>query len=64
MFISCVHAAFIPAVSGNKTSEATAALASLGYSNSEIAQALKHIDVENLSLEEIVRSALRAMVMK
>ena len=57
-------AAFIPAVSGNKTSEATAALASLGYSNSEIAQALKHIDVENLSLEEIVRSALRAMVMK
>lgn len=55
---------YIPAVTGNKTSEATAALASLGYSNSEIAIALKNIDIENLSLEEIVRAALRAMVMK
>lgn len=55
---------FVPVAAGNKTSEATAALASLGYSNSEIALALKNIDVENLSLEDIVRSALRAMVMK
>lgn len=54
----------IPVASGNKTSEATAALASLGYTNSEIAQALKNIDVANLSIEEIVRNALRAMVMK
>lgn len=55
---------FVPVAAGSKTSEATAALASLGYSNSEIALALKNIDVENLSLEDIVRSALRAMVMK
>ena len=49
---------------GSKTSEATAALASLGYSNSEIGLALKNIDVENMPLEEIVRTALRSMVMK
>lgn len=51
-----------PAASGNKTAEVSAALASLGYSQSEIGQALKGVDVEHLSLEEIVRSALRAMV--
>ncbi len=50
-----------PAV-GNKTAEASAALASLGYSQSEIATALKGVDVENLSVEDIVRSGLRAMV--
>ena len=53
-----------PSRSGSKISEATAALASLGYSNSEIGQALKGVDVESLSLEDIVRSALRAMVMQ
>jgi len=57
-------AAFIPHIAGNKMSEATAALASLGYSSGEISHALKNIDIEHLSLEEIVRSALRAMVMK
>lgn len=51
-------------VSGNKVAEATAALASLGYSQSEIGQALKGIDVDKLSVEDIVRSGLRAMVMK
>ena len=54
--------AAVPAAGGNKTAEASAALASLGYSQSEIGQALKGVDVEKLSLEEIVRSALRAMV--
>ena len=49
---------------GSKVSEATAALASLGYSNSEIGLALKNIDVDSLPVEDIVRSALRAMVMK
>ena len=44
--------------------EAAAALAVLGYSQSEIAQVLKGIDTEKLSVEEIVRQALRAMVMK
>ena len=51
-------------VSNNKVAEATAALASLGYSQSEIGQALKGLDVDNLSIEDIVRSGLRAMVMK
>lgn len=54
----------MPAVSGSKVSEATAALASLGYSQSEIGMALKGIDVENLPVEEIVRRGLRAMVMQ
>ena len=49
---------------GNKVAEATAALASLGYSQSEIGQALKGIDLDKLSVEDIVRSGLRAMVMK
>lgn len=54
----------MPAASGNKVSEASAALASLGYSHSEIGAALKGLDVEKLSVEEIVRSGLRAMVMQ
>lgn len=56
--------AVIPAAAGNKATEAAAALASLGYSQSEIGAALKGIDVEHMSLEDIVRSALRAMVMQ
>ena len=56
--------AAVPAGIGNKASEAAAALASLGYSQSDIGMALTGIDVEQLSLEEIVRSALRAMVMQ
>ena len=47
---------------GGKASEAAAALASLGYSQSEIGIALKGIDAEHLSVEEIVRQGLRAMV--
>ena len=54
--------ASMPSVSGNKTAEASAALASLGYSQSEIGVALKGIDVETLSIEDIIRRALRAMV--
>ena len=42
---------------------ATAALQELGYSSSEIAAALKGVD-PNASTEEMVRFALRAMVMK
>ena len=57
-------ASVITAAAGNKASEAAAALASLGYSQSEIGTALKGIDVEHMSLEDIVRSALRAMVMQ
>ena len=40
----------------------TAALAVLGYSPAEIAVALKGLDLEGLSLEEIVRQALRKMI--
>ena len=46
----------------NKSSEAAAALAVLGYSQSEIGQALKGIDVENTSLEGIIKLALRSMM--
>lgn len=46
----------------NKASEAAAALAVLGYSQAEVAQALKGVDVENLTLEDIVRQALKRMV--
>ena len=53
-----------PALRGGKTAEATAALASLGYSQAEIGAALKGIDVEALRVEDIVRQALRAMVSK
>lgn len=46
----------------NKLSEATAALAVLGYSNSEIGLALKGIDLESLPLEQIIKQALKRMV--
>ena len=48
---------------GNTAQLATAALQELGYSPSEIAAALKGVD-PNASTEEMVRFALRAMVMK
>ena len=51
-------------VSGSKLSEATAALTALGYSQSEVGLALKGIDTENMTVEQIVKQALRAMVMK
>lgn len=51
-------------VRGSKTAEVTAALASLGYSQMEIGAALKGLNVEAMSVEEIVRQALRAMVMR
>lgn len=46
----------------NKTSEASAALAVLGYSQQETAAALNGIDLEALSLEDIIRQALKKMV--
>ena len=48
---------------GGKVSLASAALAELGYSQQDIAAALKGVQVDALSVEEIVRQALRAMVM-
>ena len=46
----------------NKLSEASAALAVLGYSQAEINIALKGVDVENQPLEQIVRLALKNMM--
>lgn len=46
----------------NKTSEASAALAVLGYSQPEIVAALKGLDVDHLTLEEIIKQALKRMV--
>ncbi len=47
-----------------KLSTATAALAELGYSQAEAAAALKGADVDKLSVEELIRYGLRAMVMQ
>ena len=46
----------------NKSSEAAAALAVLGYSQAEIGMALKGIDLEALRLEDIIKQALKKMV--
>ncbi len=46
----------------SKASEASAALTVLGYGGQEIAAALRGIDMEKLSLEEIIRQALKQMV--
>lgn len=63
-FSSGAQVSGAPAVRGGHIAEATAALAALGYAQSEIGSALKGIDAENKSVEEIVRLALRAMVTK
>jgi len=50
-------------VTGNATALANAALQELGYSPAEIASALKGVD-PNATTEEMIRYALRAMVLK
>ena len=50
------------AVFSNKATEAAQALAVLGYTSQEVQIALKGVDVENLSLEEIIRQSLKKMV--
>ena len=52
-----------PVQTGNNAALATAALQELGYTPVEISAALKGVD-PNASTEEMVRHALRAMVMK
>lgn len=47
---------------GSKAVEATQALAVLGYTQGDISAAMKGLDTQTLSLEEIVRQALRRMV--
>ncbi len=52
----------VSAQDNTKISDASAALTVLGYSSAEISTALKKIDVENLSLEEIIKAALKQMI--
>ena len=56
-------AAAVPVQKGNNAALAHAALQELGYSAAEINAALKGVDA-NASTEDMVRHALRAMVMK
>lgn len=46
----------------NKLSEASAALAVLGYSQGEIGAAIKGIDMDGLTLEQIIKEALKKMM--
>ena len=46
-------------VKGGKINEVGAALSVLGYSQAEINAALRNIDIEGLSVEEIIRQILR-----
>ena len=57
-----VPAAAAVSASGGKSVEAAQALAVLGYSQADVAAAMKGLDVESLPLEEIVRQALKRMV--
>ena len=52
----------ITVIPEDKTVEASAALAVLGYSQQEIVLAMRGIDLENLSLEEIIKQCLKKMV--
>jgi len=57
-------AGFAPPVDmqSSKAADAAAALAVLGYNPSDIASALKGVDLDSLTLEEIIRSSLRKML--
>lgn len=46
-------------ISGGKVSDAAAALAVLGYSQAEISAAMRNVDIEALSVEEIIKRVLR-----
>jgi Holliday junction DNA helicase RuvA len=46
----------------SKLADAASALAVLGYGNAEISAALKDVDMESMTLEEIIRGALKRMV--
>ena len=62
--VSFTGSDFAPAVrtDNSKLGDAAAALTVLGYTSSEVNAALKKIDVEALSLEEIIKSALKLMM--
>lgn len=49
-------------VGSSKLADAASALAVLGYSNVEIGEALRDIDIENTQLETVIKTALRKML--
>ena len=51
-----------PVAGGGKANDAAAALAVLGYSVQEIAAAMKGVDIESNTLEDIIRLALKNMM--
>jgi Holliday junction DNA helicase RuvA len=61
-FASAGGASIPVPVKNDKSGEAAAALAVLGYTSQDIAVALKGLDMDALSLEEIIRQALKRMV--
>ena len=52
----------VPVSDRSKLGDASAALAVLGYSQQEINTALKRIPVDDLSVEEIIKAALKQMM--
>lgn len=46
----------------NKAGEATAALAVLGYAQADISTALRGLDMDALTLEEVIKQALKKMM--
>ena len=52
----------VAASGGDKLSDAAAALGVLGYGGNEIVAALKGLDIQNLSVEDIVRQGLKKMM--
>ena len=62
--ISFKDTSFTPRPVGatSKLGDASAALTVLGYSTAEVNAVLRNIDVEALSLEEIIKAALKQMV--
>ena len=55
-FTPAIHAAGMP---GSKVSDAASALVVLGYSQSEISAAMRGVDTDSLSVEEIIRDVLK-----
>ena len=61
-FASDTGASVTIPVRNDKSGEAAAALAVLGYTSQDISVALKGLDMDSLPLEEIIRQALKRMV--
>lgn len=53
---------FAPAADSGKLSDARAALAALGYNPTETSAALAGLDIDAMSIEDIVRAALKKMM--